>query len=301
MPDGRARDRDPIFHEPPPLVFAHRGGAREAPESTEAAFRHALEVARCDVLELDVQVTRDERIVVWHGPKLDNVRIGSSVDPRARKRRKITEYDWSELAGHAFVAHPGKEGDDLAKVPARPERRILRLEEALERLPGIPINIELKRSIKRRHLPRLLEILDTVGQGRPILVVSASRRRIAQFRDLAGQSYATGLSVRGLLSFVLDELLPLPGEENVAGRALQTHHHRFLAARWLIRRVKRQGGAVHVFLTRFGPLKGLDAEPEGLTYEAVAEVLDRGVDGLMTDRPARLRPLVEEWRKRRAG
>jgi len=58
---------DPIFKLKTPILFAHRGGVLEAPESTARAFRYALDVAKADVLELDVQMTRDGRFVVWHG------------------------------------------------------------------------------------------------------------------------------------------------------------------------------------------------------------------------------------------
>jgi glycerophosphoryl diester phosphodiesterase len=66
------RRSDPIFQMKTPLLFAHRGGAREFPESTKEAFRKAYDLGT-DVLELDVQLTKDKKIVVWHGPKLDNV------------------------------------------------------------------------------------------------------------------------------------------------------------------------------------------------------------------------------------
>ena len=71
---------DPIFDLRTPLLFAHRGGAQEVPESTLMAFNHALNKARVDVLEIDVQLTRDRKIIVWHGPGLDNVRIKNVCD-----------------------------------------------------------------------------------------------------------------------------------------------------------------------------------------------------------------------------
>jgi glycerophosphoryl diester phosphodiesterase len=80
---------EPIFGLQTPLIFAHRGGAREVPESTRKGFAHAKEIAKVDVLELDVQLTKDGEFVVWHGPKLDNVRIkGQDDKPSKRERRK---------------------------------------------------------------------------------------------------------------------------------------------------------------------------------------------------------------------
>src|SRR5689334_17395510 len=96
-----ARRKDPIFGLTTPILFAHRGGAKEAPESTEAGFRHAIECGT-DVLELDVQLTKDQEMVVWHGPNLNNVRLEIEDEANVpRTRFDIGEYDWSELQGKA--------------------------------------------------------------------------------------------------------------------------------------------------------------------------------------------------------
>ncbi len=61
----------------PTLNFAHRGGAGLYPENTLAAFRDA--VARgCDGAELDVQLSKDGEVVVFHDYKLkpDICRLG---------------------------------------------------------------------------------------------------------------------------------------------------------------------------------------------------------------------------------
>ena len=44
---------------------AHRGGGGERPENTLAAFDHAVECG-CTLLELDVHLTRDGQVVVFH-------------------------------------------------------------------------------------------------------------------------------------------------------------------------------------------------------------------------------------------
>jgi glycerophosphoryl diester phosphodiesterase len=49
-----------------PVRFgAHRGGAGERPENSLAAFDHAVECG-CTLLELDVRLTQDGRVVVIH-------------------------------------------------------------------------------------------------------------------------------------------------------------------------------------------------------------------------------------------
>jgi glycerophosphoryl diester phosphodiesterase len=49
-----------------PIILAHRGGAGEAPESSLAAYAHAVEVG-CDYLELDVWLGSDGQLDIAHG------------------------------------------------------------------------------------------------------------------------------------------------------------------------------------------------------------------------------------------
>jgi glycerophosphoryl diester phosphodiesterase len=55
---------------PFPYVAAHRGARTIAPENTAAAFAAALDLGAI-ALELDVHLTRDERVVVIHDATLD--------------------------------------------------------------------------------------------------------------------------------------------------------------------------------------------------------------------------------------
>jgi len=48
-----------------PLIIAHRGASGAAPENTMAAFHKAV-IARADMIELDVRLTKDFHIVVHH-------------------------------------------------------------------------------------------------------------------------------------------------------------------------------------------------------------------------------------------
>jgi glycerophosphoryl diester phosphodiesterase len=51
------------------LVIAHRGASAEAPENTLASFSLALEQG-CDMIELDVRLSRDGEVVVCHDSHL---------------------------------------------------------------------------------------------------------------------------------------------------------------------------------------------------------------------------------------
>jgi len=296
---------DPIFNLKTPILFGHRGGVLEAPESTVIAFRHALDVAHVDVLELDVQLTRDGRFVVWHGPDLNNVRIEGTDDRPAKRnkdRKKIYDYDWAELDGKAWVADPAvkslKEGQiDLSGVPKEEDRRLLLFDDFLKRFPAAPLNIELKESFKRHindsdrkglkdNIGAFLAILNADPDSRVKVVVSAIDEYIDEFRDQSSEIYPTGLSTKEQLIFHFFEM-------KMKNRALETVHSRLFTTRGVVERVREAGGATYVFLTEFGPFHALDKhEP---SEKDIFEILDREVDGIMTDRPRSVRDIMDRW------
>ncbi|MFJ6108463.1 glycerophosphodiester phosphodiesterase [Pseudarthrobacter sp. NPDC092401] len=70
-----------------PLLVAHRGDQYGAPENTMAAFRQATALG-ADVIELDVQLSRDGVPVVIHDDTLDRTTNGSGA---------VRCMDWDQL------------------------------------------------------------------------------------------------------------------------------------------------------------------------------------------------------------
>ena len=311
MSNQHQKDRriEPIFKLQTPVLFAHRGGAWEAPESTVMGFKHALENAQADVLELDVQLTEDGEFIVWHGPDLDNVKILEQSDrPAERKKRKIHHFKWRELEpGKAWVADPevkllDEKDIDLANVNMIEDRCLLSLSDFLKKFPDVPLNIEMKKTFKRKinesdrrglrdNIRAFSEILARDIGNRTIVVVSGYDDFIDEFRDLNGSKFSTGLSAQEQLLLRIIDL-------DMTNRALETTHVELLSSKRTIEKVRRLGGSTFVFLTAFGPLKAIDKADDGPEKEQIFKILDRGVDGIMTDRPQRVRKLIDEWIKR---
>ncbi len=59
-----------------PQFIAHRGGRAHNPENTPAAFRHAIDLG-VDWLEFDVQMTKDDVLVVIHDETVDRTTNGT--------------------------------------------------------------------------------------------------------------------------------------------------------------------------------------------------------------------------------
>lgn len=71
-----------------PLIIAHRGVANGAPENSLEAFEAAIGVGS-DMLEFDVRQTRDGRLITFHDPTANGVRIS-----------ELTREQLGEHAGH---------------------------------------------------------------------------------------------------------------------------------------------------------------------------------------------------------
>jgi len=113
---------------PRPFVIAHRGASAHAPENTISAFQLAIDQG-ADAIELDVQLTADKKVVVFHDFYLDRITNGTGA-LRAYSLKEIQQLNASYAFGLAFS-----------------EEKIPTLEEVFQIFgKNIFYNIELKYS-----------------------------------------------------------------------------------------------------------------------------------------------------------
>jgi glycerophosphoryl diester phosphodiesterase len=231
------------------LAFAHRGGSYhpdlEGLENTLAAFRHAADLGY-RYLETDVHATRDGVLLAFHDAVLDRV-----TDLRGR----IESLTRDEV-GEALIG--GRE-----RVPT--------LAQLFEEFPTARFNIDVKAAAA---VPLLARFLDERDAWDRVLVGSFSPRRLNDFRRLVDGRVPTSAHPLEVLAF---RFLPSGrlAERLTRGRvaALQIPHRRgplTVASRGLVRRAHAAGKHVHVWTVD-------DADE-------IRMLLDRGVDGVMTDR-----------------
>ena len=77
------------------LIFAHRGANKEAAENTRSAFDKALAYA-IDGIETDVQLSRDEVVVLWHDRFLGKVGLPD---------KHTDDFDYAQLQAMNFAGH----------------------------------------------------------------------------------------------------------------------------------------------------------------------------------------------------
>ena len=135
-------------------IIAHRGASAVAPESTRAAILAAAR-AGASMVELDVQMTRDGRLVVFHDEDVRRTTDGRGR-VRAMSYARLVRLD----AGAWF--HPRFAGE-----------RILLVSQVFRLVPTTMwINLELKRTRARRLLIRRLRRLLRRRDARRLLVSS---------------------------------------------------------------------------------------------------------------------------------
>ena len=240
---------------PRPVAMAHRGGAIEHLENTMPAFQACVDLGY-RYLETDVRVTADGVLVVFHDATLERVtdRIG-----------RIETMSWAEVA--------------TARIGGR--EPVVLLQDLLGAWPDVRFNLDIKAPGVIAPLARLVRRLGCLDR---ICIGSFSDARVAAARRVFGPGVCTSLGPRGVAALRLSSYSPRAAglvriqagcaqvPLQLGGRALVDE--RFLAA------AHARGLQVHVWTVD--------------TAEESAAMLDLGVDGIMTDRPAMLRVLLEK-------
>lgn len=241
---------------PRPLAIAHRGGAALAPENTLDAFARstALGVRH---LETDVRLTADGELVCFHDETLERCTTGTGP---------VAAHTLGELRS---VLVRGPEGS-LAPIPT--------LAEALAAQPDACFTVDLK---DRAAIAPMARLLQDPTLARRVCVAGAWDGWLERLRAQAPH-VRTALGWRSLTTLVSMSAAGVPVPAGVLrGRfahvplqlgRLPVHSLR------LLRRAHRLGVRVVVWTV----------DDPGLMHE----LLDSGVDGIITDRPDLLREVL---------
>jgi glycerophosphoryl diester phosphodiesterase len=234
------------------LVIAHRGDSPGFPENTLAAFSQAIALG-VDVIEVDLQTTKDGVVVLLHDDTVDRTTNGKGF---------VSDYTLDEI----------RELDAGAYAGARFEgEHIPTLEEALDLVipQGVKLILDVKdgRTIDRERLVRLL-----VQHGATLDVILGVRslEDAQQFRSLAPN---------------IRQLAFLPGAMDMDEFVEAGVDIVRLWARW-IHTVPRFVEMVHA---RGKPV-WVTSEFAG--REELVELADLGADGFITDLPDVLLTLI---------
>lgn len=201
------------------LIIGHRGASAVAPESTRAAIREAVR-AGARMIELDVQMTQDGRLIVFHDDRLERTTTG---------RGRVAATRYGALAGLDAGGwfHPRFAGESILLVA-----QVFRLVPA-----WMGVNLELKKTPRRDALiRRLRRIVRRESISRRLLLSSFDPHLL---RPFLGTRLARALICRRNPEPSLRQAIELG--------CLAWHPHETLVTRARVARAHAAGLRVHAW------------------------------------------------------
>ena len=172
-----------------PEIIAHRGATYLAPENTLTAFQNAI-VLGADGVEMDVQQTKDQGLIIHHDYLID---LGTEISAKIYDLTlgELEDIDLTKWNGVDFTTE---------KLPT--------LAEALafcSGLEGCTVQLELKAPIlpDPSFVPRVVEQIRASGLGERLLLVSFRHDLLQQAKELMPELRVGILTLGSLPSMML--------------------------------------------------------------------------------------------------
>jgi glycerophosphoryl diester phosphodiesterase len=260
----------PAHVRPTPLVIAHRGASASAPENTCQALASAID-AGADMVEVDVQLTRDSHAVVFHDWNLARLASRTGYSPRQLKSLGVGDVDLDELQRFDVGSWKDRKFAGL---------RIPSLSELLGHARGrIALNLELKipdRGIGERPLRhgliRELRNAFTLSPARDLILISSFDRTVLELARAASAEWRLGiLPQRGGVQATIELAERL--------QAWSVHLPCRTMSLSVVRHIHDRGLLVFAYTADRPHL--------------LRRLIDAGVDGIFTNVPHRLRALIQ--------
>jgi len=281
----------------------HRGARGLAPENTLAGFELAMRLG-VTTLEMDASITADGVVVVSHDAAL-NPQITRDAQGRWLERRgplirsltlaQLREFDVGRIAPGSGYARsfPDQQPQDGARIPTLAEVFAL-----VRRLGAGQMRFDIDTKVyadrpddtlpPEQFVRALLAVIDAAGMADRVMIQSFDWRTLAIVRRLKPAMDTMALTTQGggfdnirderwTAGLRLQELGSVPAMVRAVGGTIWAPAHEQLSPEGL-----QQARAL-----------GLKVIPWTVNESAAAErLIDWGVDGIISDRPDRIRAVM---------
>ncbi|MCB9641062.1 MAG: hypothetical protein H6728_17420 [Myxococcales bacterium] len=258
---------------PRPLLLGHRGAAGEAPENSMLAFAAAL-AGGANGVELDVMMTSDRHLVVFHDLKLQK-RL-----PLKGAIRKLTLQELRKIDLSIYFQMRTKK-----PVPPPFQKTYAPLLEDVlqyyQKYPKAVLNIEMKNEdvLDKGHERETYKLIQRYSMEDRVIVSSFNPFSMWRFRQIAPQ-IPRGLIYDKTLAFYLRDLWLLS-----VARPDALHPNFRIVNEAYMKWARKQGFAVNVWTVN--------------APEDMRRMIRLGVDAIITDFPQRLLQIAKEERARK--
>lgn len=278
------------------MNISHRGGSAEGYENTLKNFKKAM-ANGTHMLELDVRLTRDGQVVVYHDPDLKRLTGSTSL---------ISELNYAQLPLLNQVIPidtiPGQTYSDQEWIVE--DRKIPLLKQVFEEFPTVPINIDLKdfdtklitevSKLIKLHNRANITVWGSFNQQTTTACYN-SNPDVGLFFSAKKTLLLCFLTVTGLLPFVpikethYEVFLPSSikkrihlhkGSLTVSEKFLYWVCNNLLVSKRLIRHLQARGIQVYLWVCN--------------STEEYRECVELGANGIMTDYPSKLRDFLND-------
>lgn len=257
------------------LVIAHGGAKHLAPENTMAAFQNAYDMD-VDVLEYDVHITLDGHLVAIHDDTVDRTTNGNGRvnDLTLEQIQELDAgYNFDDLDGNQSFRNSG------VIIPT--------VEEVLAAFPDKRHLIELKATndpeLHEEMIQEMWRLTENYNMQNDLMVASFDHEINERFDEIANGTVAIGAGEQEVRPFVERHILFLNAlyQPNADAFQLPLEQEGFDLASWNLLRGAHQRD-MHVYYWTIND------------EETMRELIDKGADGIITDRPDLLIEILAE-------
>ena len=272
----REKPKHPMFENDRPLVMAHRGGADLAPENTLAAFRHAVNLD-VDLIELDIHLTKDGHIVAIHDDTIDRTTDGTG---------RVNDLTLAEIKSYDASIHfvdpdgnnPFREGD--VTIPT--------LEAVFQEMPlDMRYTIEIKDTndpeLYEKIGKDLWELMGKYDVQDKVLIGSFDQNILDMMIEITDGEAIVSAGKLEVTKFVLLHKLRLQALYRTKVDSIEMPIKAAginLVDKTIINKAQKRGMDVHYWTIN--------------DRETMEELINLGVDGIITNRPDLLIELIDE-------
>ncbi|MEC7143010.1 MAG: glycerophosphodiester phosphodiesterase, partial [Candidatus Thermoplasmatota archaeon] len=260
-----------------PLIIAHRGGSITFPENTMAAFEGAAKLG-VDVIEMDFQLTSDDKLVTMHDDSVDRTTNGTGL-VREMDLEQIQNLD----ASTNFLDINGDNPWIDTHLPP------LTIEQVLDRFLNSPhrLSFEIKNEGVEGEIAAevMYEAIRIRQMEKRVEIGSFHIESLYAMRNLSEGSIATSGAESEIQKCILLPMLQLdrwwldPGPASVLQIPMEWDGIN-LATKGIVDRAHQHGQAVQFWTIN--------------ERESMDHLIEIGADGIMTDDPILLREAVLE-------
>ena len=261
--------------DPEVLIIAHRGGRGIAPEGTMAAFDKSFALG-VDVFEYDIHQTADGHLVVIHDPSVDRTTDGSGL---------VNEMTLAEVqaldAGYHFKDEQGEYSyrNQGVYIPT--------VVEVFEAYPDMRQLIEIKDTndpvLYDEIIQQLWNLIQEYKMEDQVMIGSFDHEINKAFEELSEDKIPIGAGEQAVRDFANMHVPYLNGLAKSSVDSLQLpveEEGHNLASKNIIRSAKKRNMAIYYWTIN--------------EKDEMKELILKGVDGLITDYPDRMKEVIEE-------